>query len=390
MLGVKITDLPLITVLRDTDQLLVAREDSSRRVPGSAFIRPADIVNFTTALQTLSSNTIFTTNTSTILLNYDNNSRVLAAEVNIVPQNKGGTGFTNYSDNQVLVGTAAGTLSRFMLSATNGLSFTKVNNQLVLSNDIPFGNTNLTNTTSTSTVTISSSTGTSIIIQSAAVSAAGVMSATDKQNLLTLVKHLSVEVNNNFVVTTQLNNYTLLVNSANNVLIELPTNVEFGTKIGFIKIGNGDISFVPGFGATITAAPNSTFTKLTQKYVYGYAEYRNPSIGWHLYGELSSEYPRTLQGPQQIDTVQKVGFTTNGLADIFYYQKNWDKSTMTYTSMTVTLNNDPRAVVDFTTDRIGKPFRYRLQSTIGEDSLIEDGPQYRGVFSTGNAALSSL
>ena len=390
MLGVKITDLPLITVLRDTDQLLVAREDSSRRVPGSAFIRPADIANFTTALQTLSTNTIFTTNTPTILLNYDNNSRLLAAEINLVSQNKGGTGFTNYSDNQVLVGTAAGTLSRFGLSATNGISFTKTSNQLVISNDTPFRDTNLTNTASTSTVTISSSTGTSTVIQNAAVSAAGVMSAEDKRDLLTLVKHLSAEVSSNFVVTTQLNNYTLLVNSANQVLIELPTNVEFGTKIGFIKIGNGDISFVPGLSSTITAAPNSTFTKLTQKYVYAYAEYRNPSIGWHLYGELSSQYPRTLQGPQQIDTVQKVSFTTISLADILYYEKNWDKTTNTYTSMTITLNSNPRAVVDFTTDRIGKPFRYRLESSIGEDSLAKDGPDYYGIFSTGNVALSSL
>lgn len=390
MLGVKITDLPLITVLRDTDQLLVAREDSSRRVAGSAFIRPGDIQNFTTALQALSSNTIFTVNTPTILLNYDNNSRILAAEVSLIPQNKGGTGFTNYSDNQVLVGTAAGTLSRFMLSATNGLEISKTGSHLVLSNNSPFRATNLTNTATTSTVSISSSTGSSTNIQNASISAAGVMSSTDKRDLITLVRHLSVEVNNNFVVTSQLNNYTLLVNSLNPVLIELPTNVEFGTKIGFIKIGEGDISFVPGLSAVITAAPNSTYTRLTQKYVYAYAEYRNASIGWHLYGDLSSQFPRTLQGPQQIDTVQKVSFTTNNFADILYYQKDWNKTTNTYTSMTVNLNTQPRGVVDFTTDRIGKPFRYRLESSIGEDSLPEDGPQYYGIFTTGTVVLSSL
>ena len=59
MTGVKLTDLPLApnNILLDTDQFVVARGDSTRRLTGASLVKPADVSALTTNVSILSSST---------------------------------------------------------------------------------------------------------------------------------------------------------------------------------------------------------------------------------------------------------------------------------------------------------------------------------------------
>lgn len=388
-IGVKITDLPLVSAIEDSDLLIVARGDVTRKVAGSSFFRTKDFQEIETAIATLSTQTINVANTPTVLLFYNNQTRTLSAEIDIIPPQKGGTGFSNYLENHLLIGGASGFLERKILSATEGVELTKDQGYVVLTNTKQHSATNLSNQATASVVIVRSSTGTSTSLLPATNFTAGVMSAEDKRKLETLWSSQAESICGSFEVEQAHANSTIFVNSQNDLTITLPNNVTPGTKVAFVKVSNGNIQFVAGNGTKITTSPNFTYTQLTKKYAFVYAEYQI-YLGWILSGELSSEFPRYLKGPAQVDTVQKVSHSTNNYGDVIYYKGDWDKTTVSFTSMTVYVNFQARTVIDFTTDRIGKPFAYRLESPIGLDTDPEDGPEYYGVFKTGNISLTAF
>ena len=99
-IGVKITDLPLVSAVEDSDLLLLARGDTTKRVAGTALFRQKNFSYFSSAITTLSTQTINVANSPTILLYYNNQTRKLSADIDIVPSQKGGTGYSMYFDNQ--------------------------------------------------------------------------------------------------------------------------------------------------------------------------------------------------------------------------------------------------------------------------------------------------
>ena len=194
MIGTKISELPLETVLKDTDELLITRGDLSKRVLGSSIIKPADIGAFTTDIVTLSTQTINVFNSPTVNLGYNNITRTLSADVSVIPIAKGGTGQTNFLENSFLFGTSTGQLEQRQLSAGLGFSFYRLDDEtgkyLVITNTSPFTGTNLSNTATADTVILQSNTGTNTTVQAATEFVAGVMNSTSKTQLNTLWTNL--------------------------------------------------------------------------------------------------------------------------------------------------------------------------------------------------------
>ena len=392
MTGVKLTDLPLApnNILLDTDQFVVARGDSTRRLTGASFVKPADVSALTTNVSILSSSTINVSQSPTVLLTYTPETRNLQAEVLIIPPNKGGTGFTSYINNHILLGTTSGVLERRVLQTGDGISLAKTEDgNLTITNTKAHSATNLSQFSDTVSITIQSSTGSNTILSPASKLFAGIMSAVDKSKLDTLWDNPSIVVSENFRANAFYNRYTVFVNSPTEKLVTLASDAPIGTKIDFIKVGEGDVKFVSELNIPVVSSPNSTYNRISEKFVIVTAERQN-LVGWHLSGKLSAEYSRILVGPKRVDTVQKVNFTTNNFNDVLYYKGDWNKTTLAFESMTVLLSGQSRAVIDFTSDRLGSLFYYRQESPLGIDTVPEEGPEFYGIFQTSQVSLTAL
>jgi hypothetical protein len=197
MAGVKISELPLETVLRDTDEVLISRGNTSRRALVASLVRTDDISFWTSQIQALSTQTINVVDGPSIDLTYNNVTRSLSADISVVPISKGGTGQTNYLPNALLVGTGTGTLEQRQLSAGFGIGFFKINTPedkyFVFTNTAPHSATNLSNSATVDAVTIQSSTGTNTTVQAANNSVAGVMTPVDKIRTSTLWNNLCAD-----------------------------------------------------------------------------------------------------------------------------------------------------------------------------------------------------
>lgn len=195
MTGVKISELPLETVLNDTDEILITRGNSSKRATIASLVRTDDISFWTNQIATLSTNTINVFDSSSIDLTYNSYTRTLSADISVVPVSKGGTGQTNFLENGVLVGDNAGTLEQRQLSGGPGIAFERVDTPtdkyFLFTNTARHSATNLSNSATAGTVTIQSSTGTNTTVQGANQFTAGVMTAQDKQRTDSLWTNLS-------------------------------------------------------------------------------------------------------------------------------------------------------------------------------------------------------
>ena len=57
MAGIKISELPLTTIILEDDQLILSRGDSTRRVPGSQFLTKTQTAELSASIQALSVST---------------------------------------------------------------------------------------------------------------------------------------------------------------------------------------------------------------------------------------------------------------------------------------------------------------------------------------------
>lgn len=202
MAGVKISELPLATILNDSDQLLLVQGDSSRRILASNFVKPKDInlslSAISTQIQTISSQTINVADGPVVDLSYNNRTRTLSADIGLVPVNKGGTGQTNFLNNSILIGLPTGGLEQRQLSASTGITIAKIDNEagnyINIINSSPHRSTDLSNTSNANSITIQSSTGSNTTIGPATNSLAGIMTNTDKFQLTTLWETLCADV----------------------------------------------------------------------------------------------------------------------------------------------------------------------------------------------------
>lgn len=197
MVGVKISELPLETVLNDTDELLISRGNSSKRVRIASLVRTDDISFWTSQIAELSTNTINVFDSPSIDLVYNNGTRTLSADISVIPVSKGGTGQTNFLDNGILVGNNAGTLEQRQLSGGSGIRFEKIDTAtdkyFLFTNTAQHSGTNLSNTATPQNVVIQSSTGTNTTIQPANEFVSGVMTPTDKIQTSTLWNNLCAD-----------------------------------------------------------------------------------------------------------------------------------------------------------------------------------------------------
>jgi len=81
MIGLKISELPSVADLRESDQLLMVRGKGTKRLPGSVFLNSREqISKYLSDFNDFSNHTINVVDSATITLQYDTESRTLSAE----------------------------------------------------------------------------------------------------------------------------------------------------------------------------------------------------------------------------------------------------------------------------------------------------------------------
>jgi hypothetical protein len=81
MAGIRITDLPSVDDIRSTDQLIIARGETTRKAYGTALVTKQDVVDLTTFVSRISAGTLNTRKSQFISLYYDNQTKTLSAEI---------------------------------------------------------------------------------------------------------------------------------------------------------------------------------------------------------------------------------------------------------------------------------------------------------------------
>lgn len=393
MAGIRITDLPSVNEVLRTDQMLIARGETTRKIFGTALTTKEDIADLTNVVRQLSSSTLIPEESELITLYYNPLTKRLSAEIEgVIPQSLGGTGYQSYTENQTLIADAYGILRKFEFTAGRGMQLSADQGTFKFINIEPHIPTNLSATYVASSIDLYSSTGDDVTIQSSTLSSAGVMSSQDKVRLDDLFLYRTnqplVFTNSITATSTLLSSAkVVLLDSTNDIQVTLPYDAQQGSEFHFVKANSGSVTFAANPSVQISTAKNSSYLKIP--YINGEATaYFNSNGQWKLTGDLASIWDRTLTGPNSIDGEQKVGIFTNGAYDSIYYKNEWDKTTTGFKSMIVQVNGVTRAAIDFTEDRLGKAFGYRLGPELGGPSEQDPGPTYFGTFTSGNVNLS--
>jgi hypothetical protein len=393
MAGIKITDLPSVNEVLRTDQMLIARGETTRKVFGTALTTKEDIADLTNIVRQLSSSSLIPEESELISLYYNPLTKRLSAEIEgVIPQSLGGTGYQSYTENQTLIADAYGVLRKFEFTAGRGMLLSADQGTFKFINTEPHIPTNLSATYVSSFVNLHSSTGDDTTIESSTFSRAGVMSSQDKVRLDDLFLYRTSQplvFSNSITATSTLLSgaRVVVIDSTDDVQITLPYEVQQGSAFHFLRANSGSVTFVGNPGVQISTIKNSSYLKIP--YVNGEATaYFNAAGQWKLTGDLASLWDRTLTGPNSVDGEQKVGIFTNGAYDSIYYKNEWDKATTSFKSMVVHVGGIVRAAIDFTEDRLGKPFGYSIGSELGGPSIQDPGPTYFGTFTAGNVNLT--
>ena len=101
-----------------------------------------------------------------------------------------------------------------------------------------------------------------------------------------------------------------------------------------------------------------------------------------------SIWDKKITGPDSSDSEQKIGIFTNGSYDSIYYNATWNGSNTSFVSMVIQINGIPKAVIDFTQDRIGEPFGYAVGPELGESLQTDNGPKFFGTFAVGTVNVT--
>ena len=398
MAGIRITDLPVVNDIKNSDQLILARGETTRRVYGSALVTAEYVNDLLSRIDALSAGLLNPLENDLIAMRYDSETKNISADfVGVAQQINGGTGQTSYRENDFLVGDAFGKLTKSTLTTGRGMRFELVSDvgAFIVSNTEPHIPTELKLFRNTNTVSISSSTGllsATAVIPQATEYNAGVMSSTDKADLNEIVSYdrrSPLVFVSSLTAGHHLNSKIVCLNSSSTIYVTLPSTSTTGSQFSFIKIGTGDVEFVPqNDNVNIVSTPNATYRRLTCYNGIVTVHYKQDNL-WYLTGDLSSIWPRTLTGPDSVDDEQKVALYTNGLLDTIYFDNNWDQTTTSFESMVITKNDIARSVIDFTTDRLGQPFAYKLGPFLGGNKTCDSGPTWYGVFANNNVELSA-
>ena len=392
MAGIKITDLPIVSEVLPTDQILVARGETTRKAFGTALVTKQDISELLTLIDRVTSESLTPVNSdeTPISLYYDSATKKLSGDITgVVAQQFGGTGFQAYTYRQILIGSAqTNSLVKLTLSGGRGIDLFENDTFFSITNTEPHIPTNLSTSYTPISVGLNSSTGLSAILAPATYITAGAMTSQDKKNLDDFVnpeRSAPLVFTSSLTATGPLlsaSNITA-INSNESVKITLPSTANQGTKFTFVRAGSGSVEFIGGANVIIKAPYNSTYTQIGSINGQAIALYDQPNQ-WFIVGDLISTWDRSLTGPDSVDEQQKVGIFTKGAIDTIYYQNDWNKTTTTFESMVVRVNGIARSVIDFTSDRIGKPFGYEVGPGLGgKIKTIESGPTYFGTFASG-------
>ena len=394
MAGVKITDLPLVDDIKRTDQLLIARGNTTRKVFGSALVTKEDITELFTAISTLSTDNsgIQALTSERIGLYYNPVTRQLSAEIlGVIPATHGGTGYNYYTENQILVGDAYGNLQKMELDAGPGLALEMSDAHIIYTNtyelcSIPYSDYILIK---------SNLYRQEFPIESATEQLAGVMSSTDKINHNSLVRQSitpPLVFTEHLTATSQLlsGSKVSLIDSPSSIEITLPSQALSGACFRFVRAGTGSVTFVAENPSVTIFSTNPFYKKISKQHGEVTAYYKQENE-WYLTGDLAPLWDKQITGPDDVSDEQKVGIFTNGSYDSLYFDNTWNKTNINFGSMVVQFNGTSYSVVDFTEDRIGQPFLYKFASELGGPHRdIDAGPTHIGVFTFGAVELSSL
>lgn len=90
----------------------------------------------------------------------------------------------------------------------------------------------------------------------------------------------------------------------------------------------------------------------------------------------------SLTGPDAEDGAQKLNIFSSSYADTVYYNA-WDGQNTDFCSLEVVVNGQTRCQLNYTADRVGKLFGYKLQGAPG-------GFQATGIFTPGSTGVVNL
>lgn len=393
MAGIRITDLPEVDEIKNTDQLLIARGETTRKAWGTALVTKEYIADLITLIDKLSSSTLNTADSEQIAMFYDPLTKQLSAEISgVIPQAFGGTGYNSYTENQILIGDAFGVLRKLELVAGPHIALSSEPGQFTISNINPHLPTNLSASYVGQNLTLYSSTGEEVTLSAATPNAAGVLSSQDKYNLDGLFSfrtNAPLLFTDNLTATSQLlsSNKVALLSSQSDLTVQLPSNASSGSQFTFINAGTNNVEFVEAPGVKFYSTVNPTYKKISHPNGIVTAHFKNENE-WYLTGDLISVWDNTLTGPDSTDDEQKVGIFTKGSYDRLYYKNTWNKINTSFASMVIQISGVPHSVVDFTEDRIGTQFGYKIGPSLGGSVSTDLGPTFFGVFASGNVNLT--
>jgi hypothetical protein len=393
MAGIRITDLPEVDEIKNTDQLLIARGETTRKAWGTALVTKEYIRDLITLIDKLSSSTLNTSDSEQIAMFYDPLTKQLSAEITgVIPQGFGGTGYNSYTENQILIGDAFGILRKVELVAGPHIALSSEPGQFTISNINPHLPTDLSATYVEQNLVLYSSTGEEVTLSAATPTTAGVMSSQDKYNLNGLFRiqtNSPLLFTSNLTATSQLlsGNKIALLSSENALTVELPPNANSGSQYTFINAGTNSVEFVEAPGVKLYSTVNPTYKKISNLNGIAVAHFKNENE-WYLTGDLISVWDKILTGPDATDDEQKVGIFTNGSYDKLYFKSNWNKTNTSFASMVIQISGVPHSVVDFTEDRIGTQFGYKIGPSLGGSISTDLGPTFFGTFASGNVNLT--
>ena len=192
-------------------------------------------------------------------------------------------------------------------------------------------------------------------------------------NLLVIFRQLTagvtqVEVANttNFILSAVHNNTIVFLNNNNpTTVVRAPDQFRIGHKTTFVQTGNGAVTFA-GFNSL------DSKSKLSGKYGVADAYFPNsasiPFSGWNISGDLVSAGGNVTQGfpfslialptPGAEDGNNQITLTGPRHDTIYYYADSEANAEPSY--MNIFINGYYRTTTDFTKERTGTPFGYRV------------------------------
>jgi hypothetical protein len=96
---------------------------------------------------------------------------------------------------------------------------------------------------------------------------------------------LAIELNASFTILPEYHDKTIVINSANQVNITLPTTVPPGTQVSFIRALSGDVRFVGDTGVSVRSTPDNSFVSFAFVNSVATAYFWNNNT-WFVFGDL--------------------------------------------------------------------------------------------------------